>query len=59
MLQALVVLVHDMGPNWELVNDAINSTIQFKVMICRYNYTYRKGAIVAGQKDIFNDSCHN
>ncbi|KAL2957502.1 hypothetical protein AAZX31_18G153700 [Glycine max] len=28
--QALVVLVHDMGPNWELVNDAINSTIQFK-----------------------------
>ncbi|KAL2336842.1 hypothetical protein Fmac_011288 [Flemingia macrophylla] len=28
--QALVVLVHDMGPNWELVSDAINSTIQFK-----------------------------
>ncbi|RZB52285.1 Chromatin modification-related protein EAF1 B [Glycine soja] len=24
--QALVVLVHDMGPNWELVSDAINST---------------------------------
>ncbi|EHA8592292.1 putative Chromatin modification-related protein EAF1 A [Cocos nucifera] len=29
--QALVVLVHDMGPNWELVSDAINSTLQFKV----------------------------
>ena len=32
--QALVVLVHDMGPNWELVSDAINSTLQFKVMMC-------------------------
>ncbi|XAR58725.1 Nucleoplasmin ATPase [Bertholletia excelsa] len=28
--QALVVLVHDMGPNWELVSDAINSTLQYK-----------------------------
>ncbi|KAF5930589.1 hypothetical protein HYC85_031462 [Camellia sinensis] len=28
--QALVVLVHDMGPHWELVSDAINSTLQFK-----------------------------
>ncbi|CAL5388008.1 unnamed protein product [Camellia sinensis] len=28
--QALVVLVHDMGPNWEVVSDAINSTLQFK-----------------------------
>ncbi|GFZ17604.1 helicase/SANT-associated, DNA binding protein [Actinidia rufa] len=28
--QALVVLVHDMGPNWELVSDAINSSLQFK-----------------------------
>ncbi|CBI37340.3 unnamed protein product, partial [Vitis vinifera] len=28
--QALVVLVHDMGANWELVSDAINSTLQFK-----------------------------
>ncbi|XP_027336682.1 chromatin modification-related protein EAF1 B-like [Abrus precatorius] len=28
--QALVVLVHDMGPNWELVSDAINSTLQIK-----------------------------
>ncbi|XP_027907762.1 chromatin modification-related protein EAF1 B-like isoform X3 [Vigna unguiculata] len=28
--QALVVLVHDMGPNWELVSDAINSALQIK-----------------------------
>ncbi|KAL9252174.1 Chromatin modification-related protein [Drosera capensis] len=28
--QALVVLVHDMGPNWELVSDAFNSTLLFK-----------------------------
>ncbi|KAI4354359.1 hypothetical protein L6164_003229 [Bauhinia variegata] len=28
--QALVVLVHDMGPNWELVSDCMNSTLQFK-----------------------------
>ncbi|XP_042419924.1 chromatin modification-related protein EAF1 B-like isoform X4 [Zingiber officinale] len=28
--QALVVLVHDLGPNWELVSDAMNSTLQFK-----------------------------
>ncbi|PKU63483.1 E1A-binding protein p400 [Dendrobium catenatum] len=28
--QALVVLVHDMGLNWELVSDALNSTLHFK-----------------------------
>ncbi|KAG9149525.1 hypothetical protein Leryth_014302 [Lithospermum erythrorhizon] len=28
--QALIVLLHDMGPNWELVSDAFNSTLQFK-----------------------------
>ncbi|KAK1397988.1 Helicase/SANT-associated [Heracleum sosnowskyi] len=28
--QALVVLVHDMGPNWDLVSDAFNSTLKFK-----------------------------
>ncbi|KAJ8567844.1 hypothetical protein K7X08_020566 [Anisodus acutangulus] len=28
--KALAVLVHDMGPNWELVSDAFNSTLQFK-----------------------------
>ncbi|CAH1414484.1 unnamed protein product [Lactuca virosa] len=31
--QALVVLVHDMGPNWELISDVINSTLQFKLFI--------------------------
>ncbi|CAH2052616.1 unnamed protein product [Thlaspi arvense] len=28
--QALVVLVHDMGPNWELISDAMNSTLKIK-----------------------------
>ncbi|KAL0436159.1 UNVERIFIED_CONTAM: Chromatin modification-related protein EAF1 A [Sesamum radiatum] len=28
--QALVVLAHDLGPNWELVSDAINSTLHVK-----------------------------
>ncbi|KAI8523225.1 hypothetical protein RHMOL_Rhmol13G0056700 [Rhododendron molle] len=28
--QALVVLVHDMGPYWELVSDAFNSALLFK-----------------------------
>ncbi|GMH25852.1 hypothetical protein Nepgr_027695 [Nepenthes gracilis] len=28
--QALVVLVHDMGPNWELVSDIVNSTLKLK-----------------------------
>uniref|UniRef100_M8C2F0 HSA domain-containing protein n=1 Tax=Aegilops tauschii TaxID=37682 RepID=M8C2F0_AEGTA len=27
---ALVVLVHDLGQNWELVSDAINNIVQFK-----------------------------
>lgn len=31
-LQALVVLVHDLGANWELISDAINSTLQLKVI---------------------------
>lgn len=28
-----MVLAHDLGPNWELVSDAINSTLQFKVSL--------------------------
>lgn len=28
--QALVVLVHDFGPNWDLVSDIINSSLQIK-----------------------------
>ncbi|KAK8342284.1 hypothetical protein V6Z12_A08G221500 [Gossypium hirsutum] len=35
--QALVVLVHDMGPNWQLVSDAINSTLQFKCIFRKPN----------------------
>ncbi|CAN4098570.1 unnamed protein product [Withania somnifera] len=35
--QALIVLVHDMGPNWELVSDAINSTLQFKCIYRKPN----------------------
>ncbi|CAM0953360.1 unnamed protein product [Alopecurus aequalis] len=30
--QALVVLVHDLGQNWELVSDAINHIVQFKTV---------------------------
>ncbi|KAL6881979.1 hypothetical protein ACP4OV_011451 [Aristida adscensionis] len=35
--QALVVLVHDMGENWELVSDALNSIVQFKCIYRRPN----------------------
>ncbi|XP_057507991.1 chromatin modification-related protein EAF1 B-like isoform X2 [Actinidia eriantha] len=35
--QALVVLVHDLGPNWELISDAINSTLQFKCIFRKPN----------------------
>ncbi|XP_047325794.1 chromatin modification-related protein EAF1 B-like [Impatiens glandulifera] len=35
--QALVVLVHDMGPNWELVSDAINNTLQIKCIFRKPN----------------------
>uniref|UniRef100_A0A1J3IMR6 Myb-like domain-containing protein n=1 Tax=Noccaea caerulescens TaxID=107243 RepID=A0A1J3IMR6_NOCCA len=28
--QALVVLVHDMGPNWEFISDALKSTLKIK-----------------------------
>uniref|UniRef100_A0ACD5TCW4 Uncharacterized protein n=1 Tax=Avena sativa TaxID=4498 RepID=A0ACD5TCW4_AVESA len=30
--QALVVLVHDLGQNWDLVSDAINHIVQFKTV---------------------------
>lgn len=33
--QALVVLVHDMGQNWELVSDALNSIVQLKCIYRR------------------------
>ncbi|CAA3025882.1 chromatin modification-related EAF1 B-like isoform X1 [Olea europaea subsp. europaea] len=35
--QALIVLVHDMGPNWELVSDALNSSLQFKCIFRKPN----------------------
>jgi hypothetical protein len=34
LCQALVVLVHDMDENWELVSDALNSIVQLKVRVC-------------------------
>ncbi|CAI8585292.1 unnamed protein product [Vicia faba] len=37
--QALVVLVHDMGPNWEFVSDAVNSTLQFKPIEAQSRYS--------------------
>lgn len=47
MLQALVVTVHDMGPNWELVSDAINSTLQFKVIsYTRICFTHIRKALM-------------
>ncbi|KAM7265237.1 hypothetical protein ACFE04_002920 [Oxalis oulophora] len=46
--QALVVLVHDMGPNWELVSDALNSTLQFKCI-------YRKPKECKERYKIFTD----
>ncbi|CAH8378414.1 unnamed protein product [Eruca vesicaria subsp. sativa] len=33
--QALIVLVHDMGPNWELITDALKSTLKIK---CIYRH---------------------
>lgn len=32
-MKALVVLVHDMGPYWELVSDAFNGALLFKVIL--------------------------
>lgn len=43
LLQALVVLAHDMGPNWELVSDAINSALQIKVLMCNMDGFRGKG----------------
>ena len=34
VFQTLVVLVHDIGPNWELVSDILNSSLQIKVNVC-------------------------
>ncbi|KAI4329872.1 hypothetical protein MLD38_028207 [Melastoma candidum] len=50
--QALVVLVHDMGPNWELVSDAINSILQFKCI-------YRKSAECKERHKVLMDRTTN
>ncbi|KAE8685067.1 Helicase/SANT-associated, putative isoform 2 [Hibiscus syriacus] len=38
--QALVVLVHDMGPNWQLVSDAINSTFNLSAYFASLKNSY-------------------
>ncbi|KAI4304569.1 hypothetical protein MLD38_040059 [Melastoma candidum] len=50
--QALVVLVHDMGPNWELVSDAINSILQLK-------FVYRKSAECKERHKVLMDKTAN
>ncbi|KAI4326385.1 hypothetical protein MLD38_031706 [Melastoma candidum] len=50
--QALVVLVHDMGPNWELVSDAINSILQFKCI-------YRKSGECKERHKVLMDKTAN
>lgn len=34
--QAILVLVHDLGPNWELVSDVLSSNSQLKVMFMSF-----------------------
>ncbi|KAI4340310.1 hypothetical protein MLD38_025160 [Melastoma candidum] len=50
--QALVVLVHDMGPNWELVSDAINSILKLKCV-------YRKPAECKEHHKVLMDKTAN
>ncbi|KAJ6814156.1 chromatin modification-related protein EAF1 B-like isoform X1 [Iris pallida] len=59
--QALVVLVHDMGPNWELVTDAINSTLQFKCIFrkpkdCKERHKYLMDKSAGDGADSAEDS---
>ncbi|KAK3021642.1 hypothetical protein RJ639_046366 [Escallonia herrerae] len=59
--QALVVLVHDMGPNWELVSDAINSTLQFKCIFhkpkeCKERHKYLMDKTAGDGADSAEDS---
>ncbi|KAJ6838659.1 chromatin modification-related protein EAF1 B isoform X3 [Iris pallida] len=59
--QALVVLVHDMGPNWELVSDAINSTLQFKCIFrkpkdCKERHKYLMDKSAGDGADSAEDS---
>ncbi|GMH02497.1 hypothetical protein Nepgr_004336 [Nepenthes gracilis] len=50
--QALVVLVHDLGPNWELVSDAINRTLQFKCIFRKPNECKERHKILMDRTSI-------
>lgn len=34
------MLVHDMGPNWELVSDIMNDILQFKVIVLKALFSF-------------------
>jgi hypothetical protein len=36
-----------MGPNWELVSDVINSTLQFKVSLCFFLTSFAFGSVLS------------
>ncbi|KAK6163687.1 hypothetical protein DH2020_000551 [Rehmannia glutinosa] len=59
--QALVVLVHDLGPNWELVGDAINSTLHFKCIFrkakeCKERHSFLMDGTSADGAESADDS---
>lgn len=47
-----------MGPHWELVSDAINSTLQFKVMNIALNFIDTCLCILDAFQVIVNDCIH-
>lgn len=54
--QALVVLAHDLGPNWDLVGDAINSTMKFKCIFrkakeCKERHNFLMDRTADGAED--------
>ncbi|XP_020573993.1 chromatin modification-related protein EAF1 B-like isoform X2 [Phalaenopsis equestris] len=59
--QALVVLVHDMGLNWELISDALNSTLHFKCIYrkpidCKERHKFLMDKSVGDGADSAEDS---
>ncbi|KAE8708113.1 Helicase/SANT-associated, putative isoform 2 [Hibiscus syriacus] len=54
--QALVVLVHDMGSNWQLVSDAINGTLQFKCIFRKPKECKERHKILMGRSGDGADS---
>ncbi|KAM7496219.1 hypothetical protein LguiA_020633 [Lonicera macranthoides] len=59
--QALIVLVHDMGPNWELISDAINSSLRFKSIFrkpkeCKERHNVLMDSTTADGADSAEDS---